>query len=223
MKRMLVLSAVIAIVGFALYRVYAEFRPKPSERTQAASEPVGTREGEGMDPGDSSHSDQTAEVALLRQQIALLRQELASVRDTQTKLVTARTTDATEVGMSRKEMEAAAEVWHAHMAEVQADFFREPRDSKWSSAMTSLVRSAADKNEIIKGALQTMECRSRTCRLEIEDDGSGRLADQIPLFLQELGHDLPDMQSEQVDNGKGQKAVVMYMTAAAGSKPNARQ
>ena len=59
---------------------------------------------------------------------------------------------------------------------------------------------------------RSVECRSRTCRVEVTDDGSARMHRTLLKFAQRVGHELPDVTFGQVDNPGGAPTIVLYMS-----------
>ena len=74
------------------------------------------------------------------------------------------------------------------------------------------LTTAIQKNPVIQAAIGNVDCRSRTCRVEISDDGSGKLDKQLPLFVQSVGKTLPNMQAERVGERSGPSMMVLYLT-----------
>jgi hypothetical protein len=101
------------------------------------------------------------------------------------------------------------------MADVQADFFMEPRDAKWSSNMSTTIRDVAGKSDVMREALHNIECHSQTCRVEVTDDGSGKITQEMPIFVNQLGGNLPSAQADRIDNGNGKSTLVLYLTNKA--------
>jgi hypothetical protein len=170
-------------------------------------------------PPPPAPGDQTAEIARLRHEVALMRLEMAATRDR-----TAREPDARggaptpAAGTERpdhREIEEAAASWHARMEEVSTSFQNEPYDPHWAAGMVATVKEAATRHDAINKALQNIDCRSQTCRVELKYDGSRELDEQLPFFVQETGRDLPTMQADQIDvRSPGPKTLVMYLNKA---------
>jgi len=101
----------------------------------------------------------------------------------------------------------------AYMAGVEQAFANERFDAAWASGASSRVASTFDGDEILKGIARTVECRSQTCRVQIEDDGSGRLARRMPFVAIGLADVLPTISAEHIDNGNGRGAMGLYMSS----------
>jgi hypothetical protein len=98
------------------------------------------------------------------------------------------------------------------MADVSAAFASEPLDRRFASVGQAALATAIQKNPVIQAAVGNIDCRSRTCRVEISDDGSGKLDKQLPLFVQSVGGTLPNMQAERVGDRSGPSKMVLYLT-----------
>lgn len=209
MVRIIVLSigiAMVTIIGSAAYYL--------GQRSARSTPGVREAQEESTDERHQ-HVEQQAETALLRQQLAALRQEVAALKGGHPDRAAEQKPAALPAQdmPSKVERERAREAWHVRMVKVEAEFTDEPRDERWSSTMTSALKDAASKHEAIGKRLQRIDCRSKTCRVEVSDDGSAALTQQLPLFLLQMGNDLPSMQSEQVENGNGQRTTVLYLKA----------
>jgi hypothetical protein len=102
--------------------------------------------------------------------------------------------------------------WHERMAGVEKAFRSEVRDARWSSNIESVLRSAAADDENMRGTLNSVDCRSQTCRVEIIDDGSGKVGKALPSFIIKIAQALPQARTDTVDDGNGHRTMVMYMT-----------
>lgn len=100
---------------------------------------------------------------------------------------------------------------HEYMAGVDAAFRKEPVDPGWSSATSLVVRDAIAADADLRTLARGMECRSRTCRVELADDGSGKLSEIVPMFTSQIGRDLPSMVAERIDDG-GTATMVLYLS-----------
>jgi len=102
--------------------------------------------------------------------------------------------------------------YHEYMAGVEDAFRNEVRDLQWSSATSSVVRAAITGDDDLRTLARDMECRSHTCRVEIVDDGSGKLDKVLPAFTQQVGQDLPSLVADHVEDAGGGKMIVLYMS-----------
>jgi len=116
---------------------------------------------------------------------------------------------------------ADAEQRRVYMEAVAQAFSNEKVDASWSSHVSSRVNGALDADESLQGVARAVECRDRTCRVEIADDGSGSLNSRLPMIALAVADVLPNVAAERVDRGNGRSAMVLYMSmqaAASGPK-----
>ena len=100
---------------------------------------------------------------------------------------------------------------HAYMAALEANFWQEPADQRWSSAVAGAVQEALASDDTAQTALRSLECRSSTCRLELADE-TGQLAKVLPVFLMQLAQTLPYATANHVDYSDGSRGLILYMT-----------
>ncbi len=112
----------------------------------------------------------------------------------------------------QEQREESARRWKEHMADVSAAFESEPLDRRFASAAQAALATAIEKNPVVQAAVGNVDCRSRTCRVEVSDDRSGKLDKQLPLFVQSVGGTLPYMQAERVGDRRGPSKMVLYLT-----------
>jgi hypothetical protein len=95
---------------------------------------------------------------------------------------------------------------------VAAAFRGEVADAGWSTTASSAIQAAIAGDEALTPLARGVECRSRTCRVELVDDGSGRLVQALPMFIHHLGRDLPRVTVDRVEGTGGPAAMVLYMS-----------
>jgi hypothetical protein len=100
---------------------------------------------------------------------------------------------------------------HEFMAALEARFHAETHDREWSPTTTAALRTALVADATLRQAAQEVDCRSRTCRLELLDDGSGKLNHSVPKLGFAMGSVLPDMNADYIDHGDGTRTMVLYM------------
>jgi hypothetical protein len=110
--------------------------------------------------------------------------------------------------VSRAEAERAHQ---AYVASVDDGFQREPIGPRWASATASAVHAAISGDDALRSATRGAECRSHTCRVDIADDGSGRLNEAVRDFVQRIGRELPTVVFNRVEDTGGGATLVLYM------------
>lgn len=105
---------------------------------------------------------------------------------------------------------ADAQQWHELMARTEIDFQREARDGRWAADVGSELHAAIDQNSALRAAVQSQDCRSTTCRLEMTDDHSAEFSRQLQALALQVGPKLPTMMAEHLTRSDGTKATVYY-------------
>ena len=100
----------------------------------------------------------------------------------------------------------------AAIAKTEETFASEPSDASWSSARVAGIRQLAESNEGIRKALHSIDCRSTTCRVELVDDLSTNLGDNLPIFLSTLATVLPNVAADRVTGPDGVASYVLYLS-----------
>ena len=234
MKRTAMVLIGLAALGIGSYIAFSDV-VRPPSRAASTAEPIAGDQAEGSSgkptnvAGDRAErsSDQPAnpdkEAAALRARMARLNAEVAALREQMEESQAAANVGApaADPEPARRGPEVIAEQereWHEHMMEVDSGFQSEARDPRWASTTTSALESALNASDAMRGKARSVECRSLTCRVEIADDGSGAMAKEIPIFVQQFAETLPGMQADHFDDGSGNRTLVLYMTRDDGAQ-----
>lgn len=195
-------GSVAALLGFQA-RARADGR---------ADTPVSPAPAEAARPGEGKDVERLrGEVALLQRQMLALRDRVAEQKEVAAEAPAAEpeTLDPEALQERRK---ASAQRWKAQMLEVAAAFEQEPLDRNFSTTTKGALDKAIQNNSVIQKVAGNVDCRSRTCRVEIQDAKSPEVSKQLPLFLQAVGPTLRRAQADHVDGESGQKTMVLYLT-----------
>jgi hypothetical protein len=152
-----------------------------------------------------------AEVLSLRRDVEALRAELARLAER------GATTDKGNERPHSQPAENKEETKNSMMdrlAKVQESFVREPADANWSSARTTSIRELTDKSESLRHAVRSVECRSRTCRVELTDDPAANLGENLSVFTSGLAATLPNVTTDWVRAPDGTGTYVLYMSGS---------
>jgi hypothetical protein len=114
------------------------------------------------------------------------------------------------------ERAAEAEQHHVYMAGIAQAFGSEKVDSVWAGNASSRVNATFEADEALRSVTHNVACRQQTCRVEIDDDGSGKLNHTLPLIALGLADVLPSIAAERVDQGNGHSTMVLYMSSGGG-------
>jgi len=108
---------------------------------------------------------------------------------------------------------ADLESHRVYMSEVAQRFAAETIDQRWAAQASQRVNTALYDHEALRTAARDIECRTQTCRVTIDDDGSGMLSRRLPSLALSLVDVLPTISAERVDQGNGRSAMFLYMSA----------
>jgi len=213
MKRYLSYAAAV-VLAVAGYVWFAGARPSVSPPKVADQSARGS-----SDAVQESSNNAALNEALLRQ-LAALRAEVDELRKnkapTTADLAPAMADPERKAApVDEKELERQREEWHGRIAEVEAAFQEEARDPSWSSQVRQSVQQVFKEDRTLSERLQKVECRSRTCRLELSDDGPEPVSEIMMPALLQLSGSLPKVQSDQITDAAGRKTVVLYMKRRA--------
>jgi hypothetical protein len=163
------------------------------------------------------------DVAALKEEIASLRAEVSAMRQQrprQAESAPARA-DNQPVGDVRNDPVARAEALRQHQADIEAvdaAFRKQSIDPTWSASTSSTIREVLNSEDV--GGLQAdnIDCRSEGCRVELHDDGSGRLGKGLPVFAQQLAGSMPTVIADTVPQANGGSTMILYMSRDAGEQ-----
>lgn len=108
--------------------------------------------------------------------------------------------------------EQAQQEGEALAAEREARFRAEAIDPQWALSMQGRVQQALlpAEGEPAPPVLQSLECRSRSCRLELAGDPA---QDFLPILALRLVGDFPSIGASRVEAGDGGVTTVLYLAA----------
>lgn len=169
-------------------------------------------------PASASASAPMTELAQLRLQVAELQHEVTLIRRQLARLPTATQADASAVQTPRgAEARAEAEqTERLRIASTESAFRNETIDPRWSQGSTAAVRAALSMfSESVSPHVRSVECRSQSCRVELNAEGGLELNRDLPLLIGQLGPTLPNVTAGQIDQGNGRQATVLYFSSQA--------
>lgn len=151
-----------------------------------------------------------SELALMKAQVVSLHGAMAERTSPQPPAPTTRAEAPDPATLQERRLEGARR-WQEHMAEVAATFEDEALDRNFAATAQASVERALESQPALKSAAGKVDCRSRTCRLEVRKDGAGLVDKQLPLFLRAVGGVLPRAQADHIEGENGQKTMVLYL------------
>lgn len=102
--------------------------------------------------------------------------------------------------------------WKDHMAEVAMAFEEETLDRAFAAPAQRAVEQAFQSIPVLQAVAGHIECRSRTCRVEVRDAKNPEVSKALPIFLQKVGGTLPNMQADHFEDESGRSTAVLYFT-----------
>jgi hypothetical protein len=143
------------------------------------------------------------EVAQLEKQVALLRQDVAALR-----AEVASGASAAQAGHRAPSPLADA----AQMATAETAFRGEAVDPDWSGAMADAVRAIVAQVDRDHVPPRRVECRSRSCRVELAAGSGPRTGADLAPMLDRFAQTLPRATAGQVDAADGRQVTVVYLS-----------
>jgi hypothetical protein len=214
MKLRLASLIAVAALGLVLYLKYT----RPTLREDTAVLPGSTRGP--VAPSSTPATAKGADTTALREEVASLRAELASLRQqrpghTGSASATEDRTD-TDAGARARAREEAAQRRQAHIAALDSAFHSESVNPTWSANTSSLIQNVLSSDEIGHIQADSIDCRSESCRVELHDDGTGRLGKSLPMLAIQVASALPTITANNVARPDGSSTVVLYLSRQSG-------
>jgi len=199
----------VAVTAIAIaIAVYASIAP--GRTSPVTSAPVVTPRAT-----DNQSAELAARIDELQQSVAALRAQLAAQKGARSPAqASSASGDAkpSELESVEAQRAADAERLHDYMTGVAQAFANEKIDPAWASRASSRVGNTFQGDETLRTLAHTVECRQRTCRVQIDDDGSGSLNARMPYITLGLADVLPQVSAEHIDQANGRGAMVLYMS-----------
>lgn len=194
-------------VAIAIFSYIAPGRTSPG----APATQVGAAHGR-----DAQTALLSAQVEELQRTVGALKAHLATqqgVHAPPQRAATSGDAKAPEIESVEAQRAADAERLHQYMQGVEQAFANEKLDPAWASRAASRVGNTFEGDETLRNIPHTVECRKQTCRLQIEDNDSGRLSARMPFLTLGLADVLPQVSAEHIDQANGRGAMVLYMSS----------
>jgi hypothetical protein len=164
---------------------------------------------------DRGEATNVVELTALREEVASLRAEFRTLRrqmGTQAESVPAgaESQPAPDVHDPNVRAEVARER-QAEMEQVDASFRKQAIDPTWSANTASSIREVLNSEGVGGMQANNIDCRSDSCRVELHDDGSGRLSKSLPVFAIQLAGQMPSITANTIPQADGSSTTVLYM------------
>jgi len=189
--------------------------------SQKAAAGVGSAEVEGAavgapaPAGSEEISRLKGELVALRSQVAALHGEMLVAKE---QIKSDCTDRAAKDDRTPEQINADDDRRHReYMAGVSQAFRQEPVEPRWAAQVGATLRQSITGNSVIRDFARDVECRSRTCRVVLEENSANfdKLNKQLPAFVLSIGETLPSVAAEHTQDGNGSGTVVLYMSARA--------
>lgn len=160
---------------------------------------------------------ENAELAELRREVARLGLQVRSQHGRPSAApapaeVAARASGELPPRDSAEAQEERARKRRDRIAGIEAAFRREAVEPGWSATASAAIQAAMVTERDLGPLARGVECRSSTCRVELADDGSGKSAKALQLFIHHLGGELPGVVADRTEGGGGAATMVLYMS-----------
>src|SRR5690349_8444047 len=160
-------------VALALFAIALAIFSYTTPQQTASATP--TAPVERAPSSDDQNAKLAARVDELQQSLAALKAQLVAQQNSRLaqRAVVGGDAKAPEIESVEAQRAADAERLKEYMDGVHHSFANEKVDAAWSSRVTSRVGSTFEGDETLRNIAHTVECRQQTCRVQIDDDGSG--------------------------------------------------
>jgi hypothetical protein len=204
------------VLGAATYLTYlqlqpAEVTPHHSNAVSVDHSPSVTTIPGGQGTNLADLAALTGEVDSLKAEVLALRHQLpAKPSPVPSRADGPPAPDARSDSSAREE--EAAEMRQAQIERIDAGFRGQTVDQSWSANTASAVREALNSAEVGGLQAENIDCRSSSCRVELHDDGTGRLSKSLPIVALQLAGSMPTVTAETIPQADGTSNVVLYMS-----------
>ena len=170
-------------------------------------------------PGEAA--DNSQDIERLRAQLASVQGQLSALRVQAAEPKASAGAEAAAAPESVEDLDPATlrakreedvKRWKDHMAEVAIAFEEETLDRAFAAPAQSAVEQAFQSIPALQAVAGNIDCRSRTCRVEVRDAKSPEVSKALPLLLQKVGGMLPNMQADNFEDESGRSTAVLYFT-----------
>jgi hypothetical protein len=198
--------AVVVAAGVGLYFHASGSTPTAPTIVQSASP-----------ASDARVAQLTTQVEALQRSLSALQSQLARKQaSAPDRAVAAKDSQPPELDVAAQR-DQELERRRLYMAGVAAGFNDEKIDPAWAARVASRVSATFEGNEELRKRLRGVECRTQTCRVQMDEDGSVALSRQMPFLSLSLVDVLPSMSVDHIDQGNGHSTMILYMSSQGGA------
>jgi hypothetical protein len=209
-------GGLIAILALGLVLYLSCIRPALLKDAGLVSVPVRQPDAPSTTVAMAKGSDMT----VLRQEVASIRTELTRLRqqrpgDSRSASVAVERSDIDAASRARAQ-EQAAQGRQAEIAAVDAAFSSQSVNPQWSANTSSLIQNVLGSDEVGHIQADSIDCRSESCRVELHDDGTGRLTKSLPMLAIQVASALPAITANNIARPDGSSTVILYLSSQGG-------
>ena len=212
MKRNLVITGALAGCVALLVSIVVNLSSHRFPATPASS-PAAGRELADASAAHLAHA--TEQIEQLQRSLLALKSQLAAQQSASKEIASGQQQPSVKESSSRENVEARraadAELYREYMAGAAQSFNNEKVDPSWATQTSSRVSATLASDDELKRYRPRVECRSRTCRVEIQDDGTGIVPTRMPHIAGAVADLFPSIAAEHIDQGNGQRMVALYL------------
>ena len=180
-----------------------------SDATKNAAEETHVRTTSRLEAGDARTL--ATEIESLRTDVEALRAQVAQLR------AEGRAGSAHEEEVMPSEEEQRA-MWEDYVSSAEAGFNEEQTDARWATEFTATIQRQIANQPALRGTAKTVECHSKSCKVELRDDGSAAFATELPQLVDELGAQVSKVIFDLEHDAQGRRTQVLYLSRAEPSR-----
>ena len=213
----------VPMIGFVLYLTYLQLQPTEQSSRDASALPV--RPSQSTVTVGAGAAASVDDIRALREEVASLRAGISSLRrQIPQQAESASANPANQPGADiRSDALARAEAVRerqTRMEAIDAAFRQQATDPTWSANTAASIRNALSSDEIGGIQADNIDCRSDSCRVELRDDGSGRLSKSMPMLAQQLAGTMPNITANNIAQPNGDSTLVLYLSRQVEQQPS---
>lgn len=126
---------------------------------------------------------------------------------------------AAEVVVTPEELARQKQEWHDRMAETALNYEAEVRDPAWARETHAAITQALERLPAVSKGVQSVECRSETCRIEVANDHQPGFDKELPLLPLSVTGRLPTTRYDYVTQPDGSAHTILYLSRHADNEP----
>ncbi|MEI6335869.1 MAG: hypothetical protein WCS87_15020 [Methylococcaceae bacterium] len=210
------ICAAIVVIGWLVFSYVNNSNSLPSNTiSKSAHVLVSTfPEIEAAQPKSNNISLAEGMMAL-RQEVIFLRREVANIQmqlHSQPEALVNKARASKEPDARKMSAKDEKGIKQERTEALEAAFAQESIDQKWANEAVRAIKDALAQEDMGQLVLQSLVCRSNTCRIELDNNKPGDISKSLPLFMQRLSEIVPNVTADEVEDSTGGTSLVFYMS-----------